>query len=138
MKIQHQDRWRSFFATLCLVAVMLLYAPLAGAAWSLYSVACCTSGQCLIQGHHHQHSPVSSRNPMDCGHEMPGRSRCSISCCHNPDRTAIALLVFVLPPEITVSEPCLLKSSITLSKPSNDLHSIEPLSPPPRLFSAAA
>ena len=138
MKIPQQDRWRSFFATLCLVAVVLLYAPLAGAAWSLNSAACCTSGQCPVHGYHHQRAPASSRNPIGCGHEMPGMSKCTMSCCHNSDHPAIAPVLFVLPPAVNVSAPSSFKSSITFFKPSNDLRSIEPLSPPPRLFAAAA
>src|ERR1700752_2498757 len=87
MTAQHQNRWRSFFATLCLVAAVLLYAPLGGAAWLLYSGACCTSGgKCPIHGHHHTQTPATSGHAMDCGHEMPGMAQCSMSCCHNPDR----------------------------------------------------
>ncbi len=140
MKIPQQDRRRSFFATLCLVAVVLLYAPLAGAAWSLNSTACCTVGQCPVHGYHHQHSPASSRKQglMDCGREMPGMSKCTMSCCHDSDHPAIAPVMFVLPPAVSVSAPSSLKSCITFSKPSNDLRSIEPLSPPPRLSAAAA
>src|SRR5215470_11346115 len=138
MKIQHHDRWRSFFATLCLFAVALLYAPLGGAAWSLYSAACCTSGQCPIHGHHHQNSPASSPNPMDCGHEMPGTSKCTLSCCHNSEHSVVAPVLFVLPPIVNISAPSELNSSVIFPTASVDLRSLGPLSPPPRLSSAAA
>src|SRR5712692_10316628 len=133
MKIPHQDRLRSLFATLCFVAVVLLYAPFAAAAWSSYQSACCTSGQCPISGHHHHQSPAGPKNHMDCGHEMPGMSKCTMSCCHNSDHPALAPVLFLLPPAVNVSAPTGFKSSIALSTPVNDLRSIEPLSPPPRL-----
>jgi hypothetical protein len=138
MATRHQDRLRSFKATACLLAVVLLFAPLAGAAWSSYSGSCCTSGQCPIKSHHHQHSSPASENPMDCGHEMPGMAACSMSCCHNLDHAAISPGLFVLPGPITVSAPSILKSPIDLREPMNFLRSLKPLSPPPRLSPAAA
>jgi len=98
MTFRNQNRWRSFFATLCLVAVVLLYAPVGGAAWLLYSSACCTHGaQCPIHGHHHEQTPDNPEHAMDCGHKMPAIAQCSMSCCQNPDRPAVAPAIFVLP-----------------------------------------
>jgi hypothetical protein len=140
MTPRHQNRWRSLHAIVCLFAVVLLFVPLAAAAWSSYSGSCCTSGQCPIKSHHHQHSSPSSAsgNPMDCGHEMPGMASCSMSCCHNLDRPAVSPGLFVLPAPITVSAPSILKSPIDLLEPMNFLRSFKPLSPPPRISPAAA
>src|SRR5690348_14787251 len=139
MIVQHQNRWRSFFATLCLVAVVLLYAPLGGAAWLLYSGACCTSGgQCPIHGHHHTQTPATSGHAMDCGHKMPGMAQCSVSCCQNPDRPAVASAIFVLPAPVTVSAAATFESLTAFSGPRNSVISFEPLSPPPRLPAVAA
>lgn len=135
---QSQDRRRRFLATVCLFAVVLLYAPLGGAAWSLHSAACCTSGQCPIKGHQHKQPPAASEHPMDCGHEMPGLTPCSMSCCQNPDRPALASVVFVLPVPVGAFNS---KTSERFAAPLVYLGSplsIEPLSPPPRFTVAAA
>ena len=75
---------------------------------------------------------------MDCGREMPGMTSCSISCCHNPGPAAIAPGLFVLPAPATVSAPTIVKSLIDVREPQNFLRSSKPLSPPPRISSAAA
>src|SRR5205807_746127 len=46
MQTARQNRRRSISASICLLMVVFLYAPLAGAAWSTYQSSCCTSGQC--------------------------------------------------------------------------------------------
>jgi hypothetical protein len=120
-------------------AALLLFAPLATAAWSSYnSAGCCASGQCPIKGHHQQHSQAASENAMDCGHEAPGMASCSMSCCHNPDRPAIAPVVFVLPATVTVSASTSFEPFVPVLRPLNFLRSIKPLSPPPRFSAAAA
>jgi hypothetical protein len=75
---------------------------------------------------------------MDCGHEMPDMTACSMSCCQDSARAAIAPGLFVLPALITVSEPSILKSPIDPLEPMNFLRSTKPLSPPPRFSPAAA
>jgi hypothetical protein len=138
MTIRQQNRWRSFHAIACMFAVALLFAPLVAAAWSSYSAACCTSGQCPIHGHHHQHSSSGSENPMDCGHQMPGMAACSMSCCQNMDRPAISPGLFVLPAPLTLAASTIFAPFISLREPQNFLRSIKPLSPPPRFSPAAA
>lgn len=139
MTVRQQNRWRSFFATLCLVAVVFLYAPFGAAAWALYSSACCTSGaQCPIHGHHHAQTPASPQHAIDCGHEMPGMAQCTMSCCHNPDWPAVASSIFVLPAPFTVSEADAFEPLIPDFAPQNPSPSFEPLSPPPRFCPLAA
>jgi hypothetical protein len=138
MKSARQSRRRSIAAGICLLAVVLLYAPLAGAAWSSRQMACCASGQCPIPAHHHQNSPAAPANHMDCGHEMAGMTACSMSCCHDSDRSLVASMAFVLPPPAVAAEATSIKSPIELAKPLDFPRSIEPLSPPPRFLSAAA
>jgi hypothetical protein len=118
--------------------VVLLYAPLAGAAWASRQMACCASGQCPIPAHHHQKTPAAPANHMDCGHEMAGMTACSMSCCHDSDRSLVASMAFVLPPSTVADKATAIKSPIQLAKPSDFPRSIEPLSPPPRFLSAAA
>jgi len=121
-----------------LLVVVLLYAPLAGAAWSSYQSACCTSGQCPIPAHHHQKTPAEHANHMDCGHDMTGMMACAMSCCHDSDRSLVTSIAFVLPPAVAVAASAAIESPIELANPLDFPCSIEPLSPPPRFVSAAA
>jgi hypothetical protein len=138
MKSARQNRRRSISASICLLAVVLLYAPLAGAAWASRQMACCASGQCPIPAHHHQKTPAAPAGHMDCGHEMAGMTACSMSCCHDSERSLIASIAFVLPPSPVAAEAIAIKSPIEFAKPLDFPRSIEPLSPPPRFISAAA
>jgi hypothetical protein len=138
MTLRDQRCRRSISASICLLVVVLLYAPLVGAAWSLYQSSCCASGQCPIPAHHHQKTPVAPANHMDCGHDMPGMMACAMSCCHDSDRSLVTSMAFVLPPSVAVATATAIKSPIELAKPLDFLRSIEPLSPPPRFISAAA
>jgi hypothetical protein len=141
MQTVRQNRRRSIAASICLLMVALLYAPLAGAAWSSYQSACCMSGQCKIPAHHHQKTPAAPANHMDCGldsHEMSGMMACAMSCCHDSERSFFTSIAFVLPPAVAAAPSTAITSPIELAKPVNFLRSIEPLSPPPRFVSAAA
>jgi hypothetical protein len=138
MQTSRQNRRRSISAGICLLAVVLLYAPLAGAAWASRQMACCASGQCPIPAHHHQKTPAAPADHMDCGHEMAGMTACSMSCCHDSDRSLVASMAFVLPPSTVAAKAAAIKSPIKLTKPLDFPRSIEPLSPPPRYFSVAA
>jgi hypothetical protein len=133
-----QNRSRFFCSIACLLAMALLYAPLAAAAWSSYQAACCTSGQCPIKEHHHHQTPAAPGNHMDCGHETFGMTACSMSCCHDPERAFVSSVVFVFPAPLKILEPSALHTPIALTKLPDLLRSIEPLSPPPRFLSAAA
>jgi len=138
MQMSRQSRRRSISASICLLMVVLLYAPLAGAAWASRQMACCASGQCRIPAHHHQKTPAAPANHMDCGHEMAGMTACSLSCCHDTDRSLVASMAFVLPPSAVAAEATIIKSPIELAKPLDFPRFIEPLSPPPRFIPAAA
>ncbi len=138
VRTARQTRRRSISASICLLMVALLYAPFAGAAWASYVMACCTSGQCPIAAHHHHKAPAAPANHMDCGHDMPGMMACAMSCCHDPDRSLLTSITFVLPPPVTTATVAAITSPIELTKPLDFPRSIEPLSPPPRFVSAAA
>lgn len=137
MQTAGHNRRRSISAGICLVAVVLLYAPLAGAAWSSYQMACCMSGQCPIPAHHHQKNPTAPANHMHCEHDMSGMMACSMSCCHDSERSLVTSMAFVLPPPAIVAAMAGIKSPIEVAKPLDFPRSIEPLSPPPRFLSAA-
>jgi hypothetical protein len=126
-------------AWLCLLAVVLLYAPLAGAALVAYGSDCCVGGFCNVpEHHHHKQQPAALQDsaPMDCGHEMSGMTRCSMSCCKDLARPAMMPGAFVLPPagfapaEGEVLRPVQMASSLEISR------FVKPISPPPRYLAS--
>jgi hypothetical protein len=137
MNLREQQRRRSIFASICLFVVVLLYAPLAGAAWASHQSACCMSSQCPIPGHHHPKIPAAPANHMDCGHDMSGMMACAMSCCHDSDRSVFTSIAFVLPPSMAAAASAAIQSPIELANPLHFPRSIEPLFPPPRFVSAA-
>jgi hypothetical protein len=138
MQTERQSRRRSIAASICLLMVVLLYAPLAGAAWSSYQSACCMSGQCKIPAHHHHKTPTAPANHMDCEHDMAGVMACAISCCHDSDRSLVTPIAFVLPTAVAAAPSAAVTSPVELAKTVDSPRSIEPMSPPPRFISAAA
>lgn len=139
MTVREQNRWRSFLATLCLVAVAFLYAPFGAAAWAAYVKACCTSrAHCPIHGHHQTSSAANSDSGMNCGHDMTGMAQCTMSCCQNPDRPAVAPTIFVLAAPLSVSLSPVFEPFQMLPSSGDSVSSFEPLSPPPRFSSLAA
>jgi hypothetical protein len=138
MQTSSQRRRRSVCAIVCLLVVFMLYAPLAGAAWSSYQSACCTSDQCPIPEHHHHKSPAAPADHMDCGHDMAGMMACSMSCCPHSDRSAVTSIAFVLPPLMAIHSSSATKLPVQFARPLDFPRSIEPLAPPPRLAPAAA
>ncbi len=126
-------------ACVCLLAVLFLYAPLAGAAWTAHVAACCASDHCPIPQHHQHHdrAPVTPSHAMDCGHDEAGMTACKMSCCQNPDRPAISGVAFVMPPVVSLTAPGTVQSAIRVAKQAPFLRSVEPLSPPPRYTAAA-
>jgi hypothetical protein len=75
---------------------------------------------------------------MDCGHDMSGMVACSMSCCHDSDRSLAASVAFVLPQAVVVAAPAAIISPVTTARAMSFPRFIEPLSPPPRFVAAAA
>jgi hypothetical protein len=135
VRTKRQKRVPLAAAWVCLLAVALLYAPMAGAALLAHGVNCCAGGVCPIPEHHHhkqQTAPAKETTPMDCGHEMGGMTSCSMSCCKDPSRPALIPGAFVVP-EVSfapaageVLHTVRLASSLEISR------FVKPLSPPPR------
>lgn len=75
---------------------------------------------------------------MDCGHEMASMTACTMSCCQNPDHSAITSVAFVLPQSVSVPPLAAFESAFEFPKSPGSLLSTAPLSPPPRLSHAAA
>jgi hypothetical protein len=123
------NRWRVFSAWCCLFAAVLLFAPMAQAAWSARAAACCTDHHCPIPQHHHSKSP---EHAADCEHAVAGMTPCSISCCEKTDRTPFTPVAFVLAraalPAISLQQI----AAISIGQAKRLLSFFEVLSPPPR------
>jgi hypothetical protein len=62
---------------------------------------------------------------------------CTMSCCHDSDRSLVTSIAFVLPPSVAIAAAAAIELPFALAKPSDFPRSIEPLAPPPRFVSAA-
>ncbi|HXJ05561.1 MAG TPA: hypothetical protein VNH65_10705 [Candidatus Acidoferrum sp.] len=124
-----------------LLAVALLYAPLAGAAWLAHSMDCCAGGYCPIAAHHHQKQQPTrpqQSSPKDCGHDvsaMGSTMACSMSCCPDPARPALIPGAFLLPAVILVPAGEEAARPVLKTRPLELSQFIKPLSPPPRFDS---
>ena len=124
-------------ASLCLLAVVLLYAPFAVAAWPARSMACCTEDHCPIPEHHHRKAPAAPSTAEDCGHNMSGLTACTMSCCHPNDHPLVVSIAFLLPSLASVPVPIAVTRSPAWRNQLEFSSSAEPPSPPPRLSAAA-
>ena len=128
-----QGRRRVFAACLCLLAVALPYAPLAGAAWAGHAMSCCTGDHCNIPEHHHRKAaPVETDSHLDCGRNISGITPCSVSSCQNPDKPAVNAVAFVLPSLVFASAPMLVARAVEAARSLEVPRTIQPLPPPPR------
>jgi hypothetical protein len=142
------QRIRTAVAWVCLLAVALLYAPLAVAALVANGVDCCAGGYCQIPEHHHhqrqlghEYSSVPAAPPqdsshMDCGHEMSGMKPCTMSCCEDPARPALTPTAFVLPLVDFVPTVFEAIRRVQVKNSFEPSRFVKPLSPPPRLASS--
>jgi hypothetical protein len=127
------SRIRVFAAWVCLLAVASLFAPLAGAAWSLNTMDCCTGDHCAIPKHHHRKAPVQA----ECDHENGGRlADCSMSCHQDGERVFATAMNFVMPPAVAVSAPADAIRTVDAPRPIEIPRSVQPLLPPPRISSS--
>jgi hypothetical protein len=124
-----------------LLALLLIYAPMASAALMAATGVCCTGNQCPIHGNHHpgQESPkqTSERSPMDCGHEGHESSQmqaCSMSCCQNVEQAAVHAPIFLLTP-VSVLVALASLSRLSPAASATEISSaFAPLAPPPKLL----
>jgi hypothetical protein len=117
-----------------LLAVALLYAPLAGAVWAGHAMACCTGDHCNIPEHHHRKAPAADPDShVDCGHDVSGLTPCSMSCCQDPDKPVVTAVAFVLPSLTFAAAPMLIAPAAEATKSIEIPRTTEPLAPPPRV-----
>src|ERR1700739_1148372 len=127
---------RKLAAGVCLMALLLVYAPIASATLMSVTGACCSGDQCPIHGNHH---PLKHDRPaaMDCHGDKHGVNQmdsCSISCCHTDQRAAVNCNIFVLTP-ISAPAPLLANTQTSLAFAATGLSlAFAPPAPPPKSF----
>jgi hypothetical protein len=131
---------RRLRACVCLVAVMLLWAPAWASALQAAGMGCCDGAMCPLHGHAPKKSsgdPSPAKDAPMAGCEHHGRKAamdCSVECCHPKDPVVTGAVVFVVPSTVEISAP------IFGGPPSPTLASsatsfvFDPASPPPRTF----
>jgi hypothetical protein len=132
---KRQERVRLAAGWFCLLAVALLYVPLAVANLIARAADCCADGYCNIpEHHHHKQKPAHAQEsaPMDCGHDLSGMTSCSMDCCKDPSRPALIPGAFVLPAPAIVALTGEVLRPVSLARSLELSRFAKPLSPPPR------
>jgi hypothetical protein len=126
-----QKRLRVASALVCLLATVLLFAPLAEAAWSAHAAACCTGEHCPIPEHHHRSN--APQQDSGCEHQAGDMMACSMNCCQSAEHPLLASLAFLLPDVALLSGPDGLTLLTQDPQAKTFPRSPDVLSPPPRL-----
>jgi hypothetical protein len=125
----------------CLVAVMLLWAPAWASALQAAGMGCCDGVMCPLHGHAPKKSSSDSNSAKDapmagCEHHARKASMdCSMACCHPKDPVVTGVVVFVLPSAAAISAPVLIGPPATVLSSSASSFVFDPASPPPRTLS---
>jgi len=131
---------RRLRACLCLVAVMLLWAPAWGAGLQAAGVGCCGGAMCPLHGH--GHAPKKSSSDTNTAKDMPmagcdhhartAAMDCTVACCHPKDPAVTGAIVFVLPSPVALSAPLLISPQAPIPFSPESSFVFDPTSPPPR------
>jgi len=129
---------RRLGACVCLVAVMLLWAPAWASALQAAGMACCDGAMCPLHGHAPKKSsgdtnPAKDAPMAGCEHHVRKAAMdCSMACCHPKDPIVTGAVVFVVPSAAAISAPLFIGPPIlTLSSLASSFV-FDPASPPPR------
>jgi hypothetical protein len=127
---------RTVGACVCLIAVLLLWAPMWASAWMARGMACCDGNMCAAHAHGKTNSPGKSdatKNEMECEHSRSaGMTACSMSCCHEEGASVVRSSVYVLPAPAAVFVPAETVSLRIAVKHDEVLQVFAPPSPPPK------
>jgi hypothetical protein len=129
---------RKLGACVCLVAVMLLWAPAWASALQASGMGCCDGAMCPLHGHAPKKSSGDTNSAKDAPmagcehHARPAAMVCSLACCHPSDPAVTGAIVFVLPSIPMVHAPLLTRDSgpQIISAVSSPV--FDPAFPPPR------
>jgi hypothetical protein len=130
---------RKFRVWVCLLAVVMLWAPMEAAAWHANGMACCEGGMCMAHGHSKTNQPMprgatSGESPVNCEHHgNSGIVDCSMTCGHESSSSVTPGVIFVLPRFAAICEPARTLGAPTSFAPTEFVPSYDPLSPPPRM-----
>jgi hypothetical protein len=122
----------------CLLAVVMLWAPMGAAAWQANGMACCEGGMCAAHGHSKANQPMSrettpGQSQMNCEHHGDGGiGSCSMNCGHESSPAVTTAAIFVLPDSAAIGEPGRALAISASLEPTALVPSYDPLSPPPR------
>jgi hypothetical protein len=129
---------RKLRACVCLVAVMLLWAPAWLPALQAAGMTCCDGAMCPLHGHGPKKSSGDANAAKDApmaGCEHNGRKAaldCTMASCHPSDPAVTGAIVFVLPNIVEISVPLLTgPPAPTLAWSASSLI-FDLVSPPPR------
>jgi hypothetical protein len=131
---------RRLRACVCLVAVMLLWAPAWASVLQAAGMGCCDGAMCPLHGHAPKKSSSDTNSAKDMpmtGCEHHGRKAamdCSMACCHPKDPVVTGAIVFVLPSATAPSTPHLIGPPAPVLSSSASSFVFDPASPPPRTF----
>jgi hypothetical protein len=128
------SRFQFFAAWACLLAVMSLFAPLAGAAWSSSAMDCCTGDHCTIPKHHHRQAPANADCDSDGGASL---THCSMSCCQDQDRPFATAMNFVMPALASAAALRCVTPTLDAPRSVEIPRPVQPLLPPPRIIASA-
>ena len=129
---------RKFRAWVCLLAVVMLWAPLEVAAALANGMACCEGGMCVAHRHSKTNQPMPrevtpGESPINCEHHgNKGIVDCSVTCGHETSPSATTGVIFVLPDSAAICEPAPALAAPVSFAPIALVPSYDPLSPPPR------
>jgi hypothetical protein len=145
VSLQNRERAHWVGGWACLLAIALMYAPLAGALLLAGGADCCAGGYCKTPAHHHgktnQNAPQPAKQAASeptCDHEHSGLTQCTMSCCQDVTRPALMPVAFVLPAGSAVPRPGETLGVLPLISTTEILRLEQPLSPPPRLTLSVA
>jgi len=128
-------------AWLCLMAILLLSAPMWASAWAARGMACCAGNMCAAHGHGKTNAAGKSETPkeeapMECEqHCGRGILNCSMSCCHEQGASLMSGTPYVLPAPPAVSLPAETLNSSVAAECEEVLQVFAPPSPPPKISS---
>jgi len=139
-KMRHDSNapGRRLAACVCLVAVILLWAPAWASALQAAGMACCDGAMCPLHGHAPKKSSGDTNTAKDapmagCEHHgQKAAMACSMACCHPTDPVVTGAVVFVVPAAVTFSAPRTGGPPAPVFAHSAGSLDIDPGSPPPR------
>jgi hypothetical protein len=129
---------RRLGACVCLVAVMLLWAPAWASALQAAGVGCCDGAMCPLHGHAPKKSSSDTNSAKDmpmagCDHHARTAAMdCTVACCHPKDPVVTGAVVFVLPDAVAISVPFFTGPPTPILSYSESSFVLDPASPPPR------